>query len=123
MLLIASVFIVLIGIAHSVLGERFIIKRLLKRDNLPKIYGSDDFTKGTIRFAWHITTLAWFGLAVICLLLADSDLENSVLIQLSISITFALSGLVSLYFSKAKHFSWPVFLLISGLSFPYELVL
>lgn len=123
MLLIASVFIVLIGIAHSVLGERFIIKRLLKRDNLPKIYGSDDFTKGTIRFAWHITTLAWFGLAVICLLLADSNLENSVLIQLSISITFALSGLVSLYFSKAKHFSWPVFLLISGFSFPYELVL
>ena len=119
MLVIAVFLIVFIGLAHSVLGEKFIIKRLLKRDNLPKIYGSDDFTKRTIRFAWHITTLTWFGLAAICLFLANPETLSIDSIKLSIAITFAVSGLISLYFSKAKHFSWPVFLLISALTFPY----
>lgn len=119
MLIIAAILIFFIGIAHSVLGEHFIIKRLLRRDNLPKVYGCDDFTKKTIRFAWHITTTAWFGLAAICIQLSAIEVNSSHFIQYSISLTFAVSGLISLYFSKAKHFSWPIFLLISVFAFPY----
>ena len=53
----AAVLVVGIGIAHSWLGERYILMRLFRRQNMPHLLGSDDFTKRTLRFAWHITTL------------------------------------------------------------------
>lgn len=118
MLITAAVFIFLIGLAHSYLGERFIISRLFKRDNLPKIYGSDSFTKGTIRFAWHLTTVAWFCLAVICIQLSSGSGEQEV--TLSISIAFFISCLLAIFYTKGKHFSWPVFLLIAITTFPFN---
>ena len=51
-----------IGVAHSVLGERYILIRLFRRNNLPKLFGGPEFTILTLRFAWHITTIAWWGL-------------------------------------------------------------
>jgi len=59
MLLIGSLLLILIGFIHSILGEKYILIRLFRRDNLPHLMGSDWFTKRTLRFAWHITTLAW----------------------------------------------------------------
>ena len=60
-LVIGAVLAVLIGVAHSVLGERFLLVRLCQRDNLPHLLGSDAFTRQTLRFAWHLTTIAWWG--------------------------------------------------------------
>ena len=42
---IAVMALLVLAIAHSYLGERYILIRLFKRDNLPKLFGSDDFTK------------------------------------------------------------------------------
>ncbi len=53
MLILASLLIILCGVAHSLLGERYILIRLFKRDNLPHLYGGDDFTKGK-HFSWGI---------------------------------------------------------------------
>lgn len=47
MLIIASILLVLCGCVHSILGEKYILIRLFKRDNLPHLLGSDQFTKGT----------------------------------------------------------------------------
>jgi hypothetical protein len=58
---IAAVLMFVTGIAHSYLGERYILIRLFKRDGLPKILGSAAFTSGTLRFVWHLTTVAWRG--------------------------------------------------------------
>ena len=118
MLITASILLVLIGFVHSILGERYILIRLFKRDNIPHLLGSDWFTKQTLRFAWHITTLAWWGFAAILYFtsMASQSSKQQLLsddILLSISSVFLLSGLASLAFSKGKHLSWIVFILIS----------
>lgn len=111
MLIIASLLLVLCGIAHSILGERYILIRLFRRDNLPHLFGDDRFTKGTLRFAWHITSFAWFGFAALLQLLPDT---TSLL--LTVSCVFALSGALSAYCTKGKHLSWLVFFAISALT-------
>lgn len=111
MLIIASLLIILCGFVHSILGERYILIRLFKRDSLPHIFGSDQFTKGTLRFAWHITSLAWFGFAALLVLLPDSKI-----LLVTVSIIFALSGVFSAYYTKGKHLSWLVFWVISALT-------
>lgn len=111
MLIIASLLLVLCGFVHSILGERYILIRLFKRDNLPHIFGSDQFTKGTLRFAWHITSLAWFGFAALLMLMPESEI-----LLVTVSIIFALSGVFSAYYTKGKHLSWLVFWLISVLT-------
>jgi hypothetical protein len=117
-MLYSGVFLlVFIGFIHSYLGERMILIRLFKRENLPKLLGSDWFTKRVLRFAWHITTVAWWGFAGILYVIANpSDNTNNEILQI-ISLVFFISGMVSAVFSKLKHFSWFVFLIISGLSF------
>ena len=111
MLIIATMLLVLCGLVHSILGEKYILIRLFKRDNLPHLFGSDQFTKGTLRFAWHITSLAWFGFAVLLMLMPES-----VPLLLTISVVFALSGVFSAYYTKGKHLSWLIFFIISGLT-------
>ena len=78
----AAVFLCfLIGVIHSLLGERFILVRLFRGSQLPHLLGSDVFTKGTLRFAWHITTIAWWGLGYIIWAIATNaeNLEHVVL--------------------------------------------
>jgi len=109
MLLVGSFLLILIGLVHSYLGEKYLLIRLFKRDNLPKLLGSDWFTKRVLRFAWHLTTLAWWGFAAILYFLFNSsgNLHNEILI--TIAIVFAISGIVSLVFSRGKHLSWLFF--------------
>ncbi len=115
MLLVAALLTFTIGLAHSFLGEKTILVRLFRKNSLPKLYGSDWLTKRTLRFAWHITTIAWFGLAALMLVsyFDVNNLETAML--LIIAVVFGVSGLVSAIFSKFKHFSWVIFWLISGL--------
>jgi len=117
MLLVSSFLLFLIGIIHSYLGEKYILIRLFRRDNLPKLQGSDWFTKRVLRFAWHLTTLAWWGFAAILVFLStpSDNIREEVLI--TITAVFALSGVVSLFFSHGKHLSWLFFFGIASTSF------
>jgi hypothetical protein len=112
LLYLAAGLIFLVGFAHSYLGERYILIRLFRRDNLPKLFGGTQFTKNTLRFAWHLTTLAWFGLALILLHLAAGQITKQVIGNI-VGTTFFIHFLVALIASKGKHLSWPVFLVIS----------
>lgn len=114
MLLIAASILIFLGVLHSVLGEKFILFRLFRRDNLPEIYGSDVFTKGTLRFAWHITTIAWFGFASLLLMHSEGGSEDILYV---VSLVFMLSATLSAYFTKGKHFSWCLFLAVAILSY------
>ena len=115
-LFIAAALLVFIGIAHSYLGEKYILIRLFRRDDLPKLFGSQDFTVKTLRFAWHITTVAWFGLAAIAFHLASDTLSKAIIAQI-IGLTFFIHFLIAFIGSKGKHLSWIVFLAISGCMF------
>ena len=82
MLLLAVLLIVVLGLAHSVLGERYILIRLFRRTDLPKIFGSTDFTVRTLRFAWHITTVAWFGLAALVFAASQGEISSQSVLRI-----------------------------------------
>ena len=116
LLIIGAILAVIIGAAHSYLGERYILVRLFRRSNLPDLFGSDTFTKQTLRFAWHLTTIAWIGLASVIVIgvVVPSSGQLSVILK-SISLTFFVSAVMTLVASRGRHFAWIVFLSISFL--------
>lgn len=108
---IAAFLIIAIGLAHSYLGERYILIRLFRRNDLPKLFGSSEFTVRTLRFAWHITSLAWCGLAGVLILVAHPPLTTQGLGAV-VGGTFLAHGVVAFGGSRGKHYSWVVFLAI-----------
>lgn len=116
LLYLAAFLVAALGIAHSVLGERYILVRLFRRDNLPKLFGSSEFTVRTLRFARHITTVAWFGFAALLLRAGHGDLTTSGTLRV-IGATAIVSGLLPLFITRGKHLSWVVLFCIGGIAF------
>ncbi|SMF15595.1 hypothetical protein SAMN02745866_01022 [Alteromonadaceae bacterium Bs31] len=116
MLFFSALLLVTIGLAHSYLGERYILIRLFRRDNIPKVLGSSAFTKSTLRFAWHLTTLCWFGFAGILISLSNAPLDRRAVLNI-IAAIFLVHFLMAFAGSKGKHFSWLFFLSISLATF------
>lgn len=114
MLTLAAALMFVTGLAHSYLGERYILVRLFKRDNLPRLFGGTAFTVGTLRFAWHLTTVAWWGLAGLVLLSARGELDSVRTLRV-IGFVALVSGLFPLVFTRGKHLSWIVFFLVGAL--------
>ncbi|WP_426187274.1 hypothetical protein [Microbacterium sp. TWP3-1-2b2] len=106
----AAALIAFLGIAHSFLGEKHIIGWLLKHD-LPRLFGGTSFTAGTIRFAWHITTVLFLGLAAVLFVIASGAPSSTVLVV--IGSTLILSAVLPIWFTRARHISWVV-LLVAG---------
>ena len=114
LLLAAAAVIFATGLAHSCLGERYILMRLFRRE-LPKLFGSDWFTKRTLRFAWHLTTLAWWTLATILVGLAmREELTRADLLSL-IGALAAMSGVVAAAATRGRHLSWGAFFAVATL--------
>lgn len=108
---LGATLLIALAIGHSVLGEKYILIRLFRRDDLPKLYGGSAFTKNTLRFAWHVTSVAWLGFALVLIHLASGSLSENVIGSI-IAATFLVHGFISLVGSRGKHFSWPVFIVI-----------
>lgn len=115
-LYLAALLTLFIGVVHSVLGERYILIRLFRRDNLPKLFGGTEFTTKTLRFAWHMTSVAWCGLGAVLVLLAHPPFTAQA-IGLTVAATFLVTGLVALVASRGRHLSWIVFFAIALLAF------
>ena len=116
MLIIAALLIFLTGCLHSYLGERYLLIRLFKRGNLPQLFGGTASTQGTLRFAWHLTTLAWWAMAAIVLLADQGGLSRTTGLQV-IGCTALVSAALPIYFTRGKHLSWIVFLAVAALVF------
>lgn len=108
MLLAAVLLLFLTGVAHSYLGERYILIRLFRRDDLPKLFGDTSFTVGTLRFAWHLTTVAWWGLGYLALVAGSSSLTSAHVLR-AIGTVAIVSGVFPLIFTRGRHLSWIVF--------------
>jgi hypothetical protein len=108
---VAAFLFIVLGMGHSYLGERYILIPLLKRGHLPKIFNSELLTERTLRFAWHLTTIAWFALASILLAL-DMIFPRAAIARIITLASFG-SFVLALIITRGKHFSWVVFLAIS----------
>ena len=111
----AATLAVGIGVAHSWLGERYILIRLFRQGELPRLFGGTEFTRNTLRFAWHITTLAWIGFAAILVAMAEAALTMRTA-GLIVGATFGAHFVVALVASRGRHYSWIVFLTIAILA-------
>ncbi len=116
MLPTAAALLFLIGIIHSYLGERYILIRLFRTGKVPHLFGDDTFTKGTLRFAWHMTTIAWWGFAWLLLMVeSGADIQHAVL--QAVSVVFLLTGMLAFAFTRGRHISWLVFWTVASLSY------
>jgi hypothetical protein len=102
MLLAITGFLVL-AVGHSVLGERGVIRPVLAAvagAHLP--FGSEGFGR-VVRVAWHLTSLAWVGLAAALAFSADAR------VGVVAGVVAACSGLAILVAAKGRHPAWVVF--------------
>ena len=60
---IAAGLLAFIGIVHSVLGERLLLRPLFAHPDwsLPRM--PREPAERVLRFAWHLTTIAWWAIA------------------------------------------------------------
>lgn len=116
-LLIAAVLAIALGVAHSWLGERRLIGPLLSSENRVGLLASSTFARNVLRFAWHITSIAWWGMGAALAVLATSNLDaqgkQAVVV---LAATFLVTGLVIFAASRGRHLAWPVFVAIACLS-------
>jgi hypothetical protein len=103
-----------VGVAHSVLGERYILLRLLRRSDLPRLFGGEWFTRRTLRLAWHLTSIAWWGFGA-QLLLAAAGAGTAAMLH-ALAGTFLASALLTLGLTRGRHLAWVVFLAIALLA-------
>jgi hypothetical protein len=108
--LVAALLAFGVGLAHSILGERYILIRLFRRTDLPKVFGGTEFIR-TLRFAWHLTTVAWWGAASLFFLMAQRPLSSAAVSGVLAGV-FLVSAVITLVASRGRHLAWPVFLTI-----------
>ena len=114
-LYLAAMLFVALGVAHSVLGEKYILVRLFRRKDLPALFGSTQFTSRTLRFAWHITIVAWFAFAALLAQLAQGPPTSSGVLQV-IGWAAISSGCLPLLVTRGRHVAWLILFVIGGIS-------
>ncbi|MQA17952.1 hypothetical protein [Rugamonas rivuli] len=115
LLYFAASLAVALGLAHSILGERYILIRLFRRDNLPQVLGGTSFTIGTLRFVWHETTVVLWGFAALLIQLAQDCLTATSAAQ-TLGWTLIVAGVLPLVFTRGRHISWLALLIIGGIA-------
>jgi hypothetical protein len=96
---VTSGCLLLLAIAHSILGEREILMPLFRAEwsiALPR-----KATESVLRFAWHLTSIAWVALAAVVVDAAVLPVVAAMCI-VSAAVVFVV---------LRAHLAWPVFLL------------
>lgn len=109
----AGVLSMALGIAHSLIGEKYFLPRLYK-PVLPFHLGSELFINRTLRTAWHWISLAWFSVAILLFYLSFQMLSHVTRWICILIICWLLtSALLSFVFSRGRHLSWLVLVVIA----------
>lgn len=107
LLVFAASILLLTSVLHSVLGERFILQPLFRRNDLPTLFGDPVFVARTLRFVWHLFSIAFVGLAGI--LIAVAAQASDAVLTGAVSAAAAASAVVTAAISRGRHFSWVAF--------------
>ena len=76
------------------------------------IFGGTEFTTRTLRFAWHLCTVAWWAAAALFFSMAQAPL-TSARVSLILGVMFLASAILTCLVSRGRHLAWPVFLAIA----------
>ena len=113
----AALLTFLVGAAHSWLGERHLIGPMLAPENRAGPLARSHFMRQVLRFAWHITSVAWWGSAALFAWLATVPLDaNGRAALVAAAATFGVSGVMTLVLSRGRHLAWIAFLAIAALA-------
>lgn len=116
LLFAAAILIFGVGVTHSWLGESKLIGPLTAAGTRSGLLAHSGLARLVLRFAWHITSIAWWGLAAILIVLARQPLDASgKLVLLVIAATFLATGLACSGGGR-RHWAWLIFLMIGGLT-------
>ena len=112
-LLIAALLTFVIGAIHSWRGERRLLGPLLAPDQRQGML-ANTFVRRVLRFGWHLTSIAWWGMgATIAALAMAPPLDRQGRLTLwGMAATFLVTGVLILITSRGRHLAWPVFLAI-----------
>jgi hypothetical protein len=99
--LLAGSSLIVLAVFHSLLGERSLIGPLLASPEFPQLPVSKWFAQRTLRFAWHLTSMAWLLLAYL--------LMSGQCPALPVALLMAASGIVTHAATRGRHFAWAVF--------------
>jgi len=111
-LVAAAALTVGVSLIHSWLGERRLIGPLLASEPRPTALRGN-FLRNVLRYAWHLTSLAWIGMAGVMIALAHEPLSGpGRLAAALVGATFLIHAAVAVGISRGRHLAWPVFLAI-----------
>jgi hypothetical protein len=105
LLFTAAVLLVLTAFAHSVLGERRLIGPLLARRE--GVLASD-LARFILRFAWHLTGVAWAILALILVQLVRDPATARLWAAAGTGVGFTGVGLFDAIATRGRHVGWPL---------------
>lgn len=113
--ILAAVLAVLTAVAHSVLGERYILIPLFRREDLPRLLGSEWLTKRALRFTWHLASVAWWGFAALLSIFAGDRGSKDAVLQV-ITATALCSAVFTAAATNGRHPGWIAFLVVAVLA-------
>jgi len=110
-LFVAAGTTIFIAAAHSYLGEKRIFPRLFNRGDPPKLSGSAALMRSIVRWAWHLTSLAWVALAAMLIALLNDPSQLPQSVGAIVATYLAIGAVVTFVTTRGRHIAWPFFLL------------
>lgn len=108
-LLAAGVLMILIGIAHSVIGE-ILIFRQLRAGAIVPLLAPPPLRERHLRILWanwHLTSALGWGLAALLILIAVAPDPSSYALQVrTIAVATLAGSLLVLYATRGRHPGW-----------------
>lgn len=117
-LVLAGLLSAVIASVHSWLGEARLIGPLLDPATRTGLLAKSEFARNVLRFAWHLTSIAWIGIGATFLAFAHyaaATMNSGERAGLAALVaTMATTGAVICASSRGRHLAWPVFAIIAA---------
>jgi hypothetical protein len=95
-----------LGVLHSLLGERYVLRPLLVGD-LPPFMGRPGGVRGVLRVSWHLLSVAWWGVGAVLAYAAAAgpDAVGAGALRI-LAGTVGATGAIILVASRGRHPAW-----------------
>lgn len=113
LLIMAGCLTTMLGIVHSLVGERRVLKALAAKRGAAGEPLLSSWYLGVLRGTWHTLSLFGFGLAFVLFTLGVPVLERAFGVTGAIALSCAIVGAYWAYVTHLWHPAWIVFMVVS----------